>query len=149
MRNLIVNANWEKIKKGGVPQFFYSFGPIKFTQIKLEDCRTRGVTMMKNSTATDGYEYFIDVQGKKALMFGLTIKADDISKMFYVIEYFDLGKKPLCSSSKDISNSVNDEFTDIFVKAEIPEKTGFVKVRWDLCGKVTECVYCNPRLFVE
>lgn len=148
MKNLINNADFNKITAVGEPENFSVSLPIKLLDEKLNGAGICTITM-NDGIAADVYNPYISVQGKKALMFGMTVKTVDISKMFYVIEYFDSDRNPITVSSMDVSESVNHEFADIFVKAEIPQNTGFVKVRWDFSGKVTACRYCNPRLFAE
>lgn len=146
MKNLLQNSDW-RVGKNSVPQYYSGVGPITYDRYALSGFRTCSITMPNNRTAMYGYDLLIDVEGMRELVLAITMRAIEITKVSFVIEFYANNKRTLNKKIIDVTKQVGEEFGTVEVKCEIPTSAKYVKWYWQFDGKVIACTYCAPVVY--
>ena len=146
VKNLLQNPEWAPGKNGG-PEFYSGEGPITYDNFELNGFRTCSITMEDDNMAEDGYDLFFDVTGKKTLMVGMTMRAIEITKFEFMVEFFTGDKLNIKENRQNVTVEVKPEWGNVIAYFEIPENAVYGTFRWYFYDKVTACTYCAPAAY--
>lgn len=143
MKNLLQNPDW-RLGQNGSPKFYSGQGPITYDAYALSGYRTCSITMPSNRTAKYGYDLMIEIEGMTQLVLGMTMRAIDLTKASFFIEFYSNNKRIIHRKQVDVTKQIGGQFETVEVKCEIPIGAKYMKWFWQFDGKVTACTYCAP-----
>lgn len=145
MYNLIKNSCWKSGPHDG-PLYFTRTDPVTYDNFCYKGDRTCSVTMKECESSRINYDLFVKLCHARCLRMALTIRAVEISNIYYVVEFYDECQRFMCKKRRNVEACVKPYFETVFEDFSIPQNARYAKIYFIFENKVTACTCCNPRL---